>query len=90
MLLNIFSVMRGIIFTIGDRCKKSFHLFLTEFLFLVSCIIAPPVFFNAKWWVAVLLFIAQAGGTLAMWTRNGKTIRIDQLSFISLLYIISV
>ena len=88
MLLNVFSIMRGIIFALGDKCKKIGYLILTEFCFLASCI-AAPVFFGEKWWISALLFIAQGGGTLAMWTRNGKTIRIFQLCMISPLWILN-
>jgi hypothetical protein len=88
MLLNIFSILRGIIFALGDKCKKPVYLWLMEFCFAASCI-AAPLFFGEKWWIAALLFIAQGGGTLAMWSRNGKTIRIAQLSFISPLWIVN-
>ena len=88
MLLNVFSIMRGIIFALGDRCKKPVYLWLMEFCFAASCI-AAPLFFGEKWWIALLLFIAQGGGTLAMWSRNGKTIRIAQLFCISPLWIVN-
>ena len=88
MLLNIFSILRGVIFALGDRCKKIFYLVIMEACFAASSLISYFVF-DELWWIAVLLFIAQAGGTLAMWTRNGKTIRIAQLSFISPLWIVN-
>ena len=88
MLLNIFSIMRGIIFALGDKCKKLAYLLLMEFCFTASCI-AAPLFFGEKWWIAVLLFIAQGGGTLAMWTRDGKIIRKTQLFCISPLWIVN-
>ena len=47
------------------------------------------VVFQELWWIAILLLVAQAGGTLAMWTRNGKTIRIAQLSMISPIWIVN-
>ena len=88
MLLNIFSILRGVIFALGDRCKKIVYLIIMEVCFAASSLISFFVF-GELWWIAVLLFIAQAGGTLAMWTRNGKTIRIAQLSFISPLWIVN-
>ena len=88
MLLNIFSILRGIIFALGDKCKKPAYLWLMELCFAASCI-AAPLFFGEKWWIAALLFIAQGGGTLAMWSRNGKTIRIAQLFVISPLWIVN-
>jgi hypothetical protein len=88
MLLNIFSILRGVIFALGDRCKKIVYLIIMEVCFAASSLISFFVF-GELWWIAVLLFITQAGGTLAMWTRNGKTIRIAQLSFISPLWIVN-
>lgn len=88
MLLNIFSILRGVIFALGDRCKKIVYLIIMEVCFAASSLISFFVF-GELWWIAALLFIAQAGGTLAMWTRNGKTIRIAQLSFISPLWIVN-
>ena len=88
MLLNVFSIMRGIIFSLGNKCKKLFYLIAIEASFAVSCLTAT-LFFGEKWWIAILLFIAQGGGTLAMWTRDGKKIRMAQLSVISPLWIIN-
>ena len=86
VLLNIFSIMRGIIFALGDKCKKTIFLIMIEASFALSCLVSA-LFFGEKWWIAFLLFIAQCGGTLAMWTRDGKKIRIAQLSIISPIWI---
>ena len=88
MLLNAFSILRGVIFSLGNRCKKTAYLILMEVCFAASCI-AAPLFFGEKWWIALLLFVAQGGGTLAMWTRNGKVIRLAQLSIMSPLWIVN-
>ena len=88
MLLNIFSIVRGIIFALGDRCKKIIYLVIMEVCFTASSRVSFFVF-DVVWWIAVLLFIAQAGGTLAMWTRNGKIIRWAQLCGISPLWIVN-
>ena len=82
MLLNVFSIIRGVIFSLGDKCKKTFYLVAIEISFALSCF-AATAFFGEKWWIAVLLFIAQGGGTLVMWTRDGKKIRIAQLALIT-------
>ena len=87
MLLNVFSILRGVIFALGDKCKHPAYLILMEVCFLGSCI-AAPLFFEEKWWMAALMFIAQGVGTLAMWSRNGKTIRVAQVSVISPLWIV--
>ena len=87
MLLNVFSIARGIIFALGDKCKKLFYLIALEASFAVSCLCAA-LFFGEKWWMAGIMLIAQGVGTLAMWTRNGKTIRIAQVSVISPIWIV--
>lgn len=87
MFLNLFSILRGVIFSLGDKCKKIGYLILIEICFAASCL-SSVLFFNETWWIAVILFIAQGGGTLAMWTRNGKIIRITQLSVMSPLWIV--
>ena len=88
MLLNVFSILRGVIFALGDKCKKTGYLLLIEACFAASCISAP-IFFGEEWWIALLLFVAQGGGTLAMWSRNGKTIRVAQVAIISPLWIVN-
>ncbi len=88
MFFNIFSIMRGIIFALGDKCKNKFYLYFMEFCFAASSLVSFLVF-GEKWWIAALLFVAQGGGTLAMWSRNGKTIRVTQLFCISPLWIVN-
>lgn len=87
MFLNIFSIFRGVIFMMGDKCRKKVYLVIAEALFLISFLLSVFVFKEA-WYLSLIVFLAQAGGTLAMWTRNGKTIRIAQISFISPLWLI--
>ncbi len=88
MLLNVFSILRGIIFALGDKCKNRIYLVIMEVCFAASCV-ASVLVFDEKWWIAALLFIAQGGGTLAMWTRNGKVIRWAQLCGISPIWIVN-
>ena len=40
-------------------------------------------FLKETWWLVVFVFVAQAAGTLAMWTKNGRIIRFAQLFVIS-------
>ena len=88
MLFNIFSIARGVIFALGDKCKKLFYLFIMEISFAASSILSV-LFFGEVWWIAVVLFVAQGSSTLAMWSRNGKTIRIVQISLASPLWIVN-
>ena len=87
MLLNVFSILRGVIFALGDKCKHPVHLILMQTTFLASCL-AAPLFFGEKWWMAGIMLVAQSVGTFAMWTRNGKTIRLAQVAVISPLWIV--
>jgi hypothetical protein len=59
MLLNLFSILRGVVFAMGDKCKKTFYLVIMELCFALSCI-AAPLFFGEKWWIATLVIMAAA------------------------------
>lgn len=87
MFLNIFTIVRGLIFAAGDKCRKKFYLIFIEALFTLSFILSVFVF-NERWWLAFIVFVAQIGSTLVMWTRSGKKIRIAQLTFMSPLWFI--
>lgn len=86
MLMNVFSVLRGLIFAAGDRCKKPLFHILMQILFAGSCL-ASFLFFEERWWIALLLAVAQCGGTLVMWGRDGKQIRLAQFFMISPIWI---
>ncbi len=88
MLLNIFSILRGVIFALGEKCRKKGYFVLIEACFAFSCIMSCLAF-DEKPWIALMLFTAQGGGTIAMWTRNGKIIRIAQLCLISPMWIVN-
>lgn len=88
MLINLFSILRGVIFALGDRCKRTGYLILIEVCFAAACI-ASVILFGEVWWIALILFIAQGGGTLAMWSRDGRVIRRAQLFVISPLWIVN-
>ena len=86
VLMNVFSVLRGLIMAGGERFRKCRYLVLLEALFFGSCV-ASVLFFAEKWWIALILAVAQCGGTLVMWGRDGKKIRLAQLCMISPLWI---
>ena len=50
---------------------------------MMACALISIFAFKEVWWLVSLAFIAQAAGTLSMWTRNGKTIRVAQLAVVS-------
>ena len=86
MLMNVFSILRGLIMAGGARFKRIPYLVLMEALFFGSCA-ASFLFFGEEWWIALLLAVAQCGGTLVMWGRDGKKIRLAQLLMISPLWL---
>lgn len=88
MLLNVIAIARGVTFSLGNRLHKRYILILIEIAFVATAVLSV-VAFSEVWWIALCVFVAQAGGTLAMWTRNGKTIRYVQLSVVSPLWLIN-
>ena len=88
MLLNVVAIARGILFSLGEKLHKRFILMSIEIAFIATAIMSVLIF-SEIWWIALFVFIAQAGGTLAMWTRNGKTIRYTQLTVVSPLWLIN-
>ncbi len=76
-LCNIFAIFRGIVMARGEKARKWYFLAFIEAGFVLSTALSIAVFHEPVW-IALLLFVAQGGGTLAMWTNNGKTIRLFQ------------
>ncbi len=76
-LSNIFAILRGLVLAGGERWHKKPVLWGLVTAFALSAILAVVVFHD-PWYIGLLLFIAQAGGTFAMWTDDGKTIRLFQ------------
>lgn len=88
MLLNVVAIFRGITFSLGAKWRKLTLVILLECGFIATALLSVLVF-DEIWWIALCVFIAQAGGTLAMWTRNGKTIRYTQLAVVSPLWLVN-
>ena len=86
MLLNLFSILRGVVMALGSRCKHPVHVIMLHTTYLASCL-AAPLFFGEKWWMAALMLVAQSVGTQAMWSKNGKTIRLSQIFVVSPIWI---
>ena len=88
MLLNVVAIARGVLFSLGEKCHKRYVLILIELGFIATALLSVFAF-SEVWWIAICVLVAQAGGTLAMWTRNGKTIRYTQLAIVSPLWLIN-
>jgi hypothetical protein len=81
LVFNFYNIVRAIIYQ--TKLSRSV-LCVTALELLVIGAASLSVFvLGETWWLVMLAFIAQACGTFAMWTRNGKTIRISQLFVVS-------
>ncbi len=76
-LSNLLGIARGVVLARGPRLHKRPVLVGLGIAFLASLVLSVTIF-DEPLWISSLLFIAQAGGTLAMWTDNGKYIRLFQ------------
>ena len=86
-LSNLFAILRGVAFALGPRFHKRPVLVGIESAFSLALVLSLTVF-HEPLWVAVLLFIAQAGGTWAMWTGDGKKIRLFQFCVASPIWLV--
>ena len=76
-LLNGINILRGGVLTAGKKWSSTFMFVLIEALYLISGI---ATYEN---WLSILVTVAQMVGTVALWSRNGRTIRIVQFFAIS-------
>ena len=88
MLMNVVAVFRGLIFARRDLFRHPLFHMLLQVLFAGCCLVAF-LFFEEKWWIALLLSVALCGGTLVMWGRDGKKIRFAQFFMISPIWILN-
>ena len=81
LVFNAYNVARAIIY----QSKKAKSVYCIVFLeaMVVGATLLSIFAFKETWWLVLFTFIAQGTGTFAMWTRNGKTIRISQLAVVS-------
>ena len=81
LVFNAYNIVRALIY----QSKKSKSVLCIVFLetLVVTAALISIYAFKETWWLVLFTFIAQATGTFAMWTRNGKTIRISQLAVVS-------
>ncbi len=75
--MNIINILRGGILGAGKKWAKPYVFIILEALYIVAGIATYDS------WLSILVMAAQLIGTVAMWTRNGKTIRILQFSVVS-------
>lgn len=88
MFMNLVAIIRGILFSLGEKTHKPYILALILAAFVGTSLVSV-LLFDELWWIAVCVFIAQTAGTLSQWTRNGKTIRDVQLYAVSPLWLVN-
>ena len=81
-VLNFINIFRGAVMIGTKKTNKPYWLIITLALYTVATILTYTNVFS------LIALIAQLVGTIAMWSRNGKTIRVLQLFCVSPLWLI--
>lgn len=86
-IMNVFSLVRACIL----NNPKVAGLKLTLSLLIVAlilCSVALLTVFNEKWYLVLIVFIAQMAANFVMWSQSGKLIRYVQLAVMSPLWLL--
>ena len=81
LLFNAYNIVRAIAYQ-SKKAKSVICVIGLEALVLTAALLSIFVFKEA-WWLVLFTLIAQATGTFAMWTRDGKKIRVSQMAVVS-------
>lgn len=76
-VLNLIAVVRGLVLAAGEKGRKPIYLILLTLAFVVA---------TALSWqgpISLLPLVGQLTGMYAMWSHNGKVIRIAQFTIVS-------
>lgn len=86
-IMNVFSLVRACILNNSKvvRLKLTLSLLIVA---LILCSAALLTVFNEKWYLVLIVFIAQMAANLVMWSQSGKLIRYVQLAVISPLWLV--
>lgn len=87
LVFNVFNILRALIIEIGKALNKWVKIAILESMLLL-CAAILIFAFAEKWYLVLLVLVAQATGTFAMCLRNGKLIRLSQLCVVSPLWLI--
>ena len=86
-LMNLYSILRPELLRREKIASSKWILPALLAILVIFCIVLL-FFSHEKWYLILAVFIAQAGGTCAMATQNGKLIRFGQLFVVSPLWMI--
>ena len=75
--MEFFCIVRALVFSLGKRSRKWWVLALIQGAFTVVSIL------TFSGWISVVLWVVHIVGTFAMWSDNGRAIRITQLFCVS-------
>ena len=81
LIFNAYNIIRALAYQ-SKKAKSVICVMSLECLVLTAALISIFVFQEA-WWLVSFTLIAQITGTFAMWTRDGKKIRVSQMAVVS-------
>jgi hypothetical protein len=81
LIFNAYNIVRALAYQ-SKKAKSVVCVMSLEFLVVIAAAMSVLVFKEA-WWLVSFTLIAQVTGTFAMWTRDGKKIRISQMAVVS-------
>lgn len=81
LIFNAYNIIRALAYQ-SKKARSVACVISLECLVLTAAMISIFVFKEA-WWLVSFTLIAQAIGTFAMWTRDGKKIRVSQMAVVS-------
>ncbi len=82
LLFNAFNIVRAFLLRLSKISRSLWMIFSME-AYVAAATLLSIFLLKETWWLVVFVFVAQAAGTLAMWTKNGRIIRFAQLFVIS-------
>ena len=81
LIFNAYNIVRALAYQ-SKKAKSVVCVISLEILVVIAAGMSIFVFKEA-WWLVSFTLIAQVTGTFAMWTRDGKKIRISQMAVVS-------
>lgn len=82
-VLNLLNVFRGYIFAFSPKNIRTLLMIVLQLMYITATVLT----FGGA--LSVLVMIAQIAGTLAMWSENGKIIRLSQMLVVSPIWLIN-
>lgn len=86
-MMNFFGIIRPELLRHEKTAKSAITLY-GLLLLLAICALTTIFVFHEKYYLILIVAAAQTAGTYAMWTQNGKSIRLSQLFAVSPLWLL--